>query len=91
MRCDMHVTFSTDCSSYQIWQSLVLSYTSTIVKQKGYIIRIASGCDEANKAELIASHTSCGLITTFTSHLTFNIEKGTIKNESTICRVNPGA
>lgn len=49
---DVHVIFSTDCSGYQNWQSLVLFHSATIVGQKGPITRIASGCDEAQMSEL---------------------------------------
>ena len=47
-----HVVFSTDCSFFQSWQSLMLFYSATQVKQQGAITRIASGCDEAAKNEL---------------------------------------
>ena len=47
-----HVIFSTDCTPYQDWQTIVLFHSAVVVGQKGPITRIASGCDEAKKAEL---------------------------------------
>ena len=47
-----HVVFSTDCSFYQSWQTLMLFYSATQVKQQGTVTRIASGCDDAAKKEL---------------------------------------
>jgi hypothetical protein len=42
----LHVIFSTDCSSYQHWQSYLFFHSAWKVKQPGYVTRIASGCDE---------------------------------------------
>jgi hypothetical protein len=50
---DIHVIFSTDCSPYQDWQTLVMFHSALIVGQKGKITRIASGCDDTKKAHLI--------------------------------------
>eukprot|EP00981_Chlorochromonas_danica_P012000 scaffold4368_cov180-Ochromonas_danica.AAC.13 len=44
---DIFVVFSTDCTTYQDWQSLVLFYSAKLVRQPGVITRIASGCDES--------------------------------------------
>ena len=49
---DMHVIFSTDCTTYQDWQTLVLFHSAMTVGQKGPLTRIASGCDEAKKKAL---------------------------------------
>ena len=49
---DMHVIFSTDCTTYQDWQTLVLFHSAVTVGQKGPLTRIASGCDEAKKKAL---------------------------------------
>ena len=49
---DMHVIFSTDCTPYQDWQTIVVFHSATVVGQVGPITRIASGCDEAKKVEL---------------------------------------
>jgi hypothetical protein len=48
-KSDIHVIFSTDCSTYQDWQTLVVFHSATAVGQKGPITRIASGCDEEKK------------------------------------------
>lgn len=47
-----HVVFSTDCSFYQDWQTLVVFHSAMAVGQKGDITRIASGCDEGKKEKL---------------------------------------
>ena len=49
---DIHVIFSTDCSPYQDWQTLVMFYSATAVGQKGPVTRIASGCDDEKKQTL---------------------------------------
>jgi hypothetical protein len=49
---EMHVVFSTDCSEYQDWQTLLNFHSATVVGQKGRITRIASGCDEDKKKKL---------------------------------------
>ena len=47
-----HIVFSTDCSFFQDWQTLLIFHSAVSVKQKGLITRIASGCDDAKKVEL---------------------------------------
>ena len=49
---DVYVIFSTDCSPYQNWQSLVLFHSARRVKQKGSVIRIASGCTDEEQKQL---------------------------------------
>jgi len=49
---DIHVIFSTDCTPYQDWQTIVLFHSATVVGQKGPLTRIASGCTEEKKIEL---------------------------------------
>lgn len=51
---DIHVIFSTDCSAFQDWQTLVLFYSAKVVGQKGPVTRIASGCDEDKQRYLTA-------------------------------------
>lgn len=41
-----HVVFSTDCSHFQDWQSLLMFYSAVQVGQPGTLTRIASGCNE---------------------------------------------
>jgi len=53
---DMHVVFSTDCSPYQNWQSILLFYSSLAVGQPGLLTRIASGCSEMEVAALRTMH-----------------------------------
>jgi hypothetical protein len=50
---DVHIIFSTDCGTYQDWQTLVVFHSATAVGQKGPITRIASGCNEEKKLVLI--------------------------------------
>lgn len=49
---DIHVIFSTDCSEYQDWQTLLLFHSAMMVKQPGPVTRIASGCSDEKKATL---------------------------------------
>lgn len=49
---DMHVVFSTDCSPFQDWQTIVLFYSAIAVGQKGPVTRIASGCTAEKQKEL---------------------------------------
>jgi len=51
---DVHVVFSTDCSGFQDWQTLVVFHSATVVGQLGPITRIASGCDSQKQAVLTA-------------------------------------
>mmetsp|Transcript_54818 Transcript_54818/g.164058 ORF Transcript_54818/g.164058 Transcript_54818/m.164058 type:complete len:543 (-) Transcript_54818:1065-2693(-) len=46
----LHIVFSTDCSSYQHWQSYLLFYSALRSKQPGTVTRIASGCSEEDAA-----------------------------------------
>ena len=48
----LHIVFSTDCSAYQDWQSLLVFHSARQVGQMGRITRIASGCDDKKKKEL---------------------------------------
>lgn len=49
---EVHTVFSTDCTPYQDWQTIVLFHSATVVKQKGPITRIASGCNEEKQKTL---------------------------------------
>ena len=40
---EMHIIFSTDCTFYQDYQSIIIFHSAMAVKQKGQITRIASG------------------------------------------------
>jgi hypothetical protein len=48
-----HIVFSTDCSFFQDWQTLLVFYSASVVKQEGLITRIASGCSKDKEKELI--------------------------------------
>ena len=50
----MHVVFSTDCSRYHDWESLLLFHSAKAVKQQGTVTRIASGCSDEKKVEITA-------------------------------------
>ena len=49
---DIHVIFSTDCSPYQDWQTLVVFHSALTAGQEGPVTRIASGCNEEKKKTL---------------------------------------
>ena len=49
---DIHIVFSTDCTAYQDWQTIVFFHSATVVGQKGRITRIASGCNEEQQKTL---------------------------------------
>jgi hypothetical protein len=49
---DFHTAFSTDCSFFQDWQTLMIFHSAVSVQQKGKITRIASGCSDEKKNEL---------------------------------------
>jgi hypothetical protein len=72
-----HMVFSTDCSSFQRWQSYLLFYSAYKVGQPGTVTRIASGCegDDIDKEkkfhEIISKHMSPN----FKLHLTPHFSK----------------
>ena len=49
----LHIVFSTDCSFFQDWQTLLVFHSAMRVGQKGKITRIASGCKLAKQVELL--------------------------------------
>ena len=62
---NIHVVFSTDCSKFQDWQSLLLFHSASVVKQPGTITRVASGCTDNKANELRALYK--------TLHPTYNV------------------
>jgi hypothetical protein len=52
-----HMVFSTSCDDQQHWESYVFFYHAYIVKQKGTVTRICSGCNENESKQLIDFHT----------------------------------
>lgn len=75
----MHVVFSTDCSGYQNWQTLLLFHSAQVVGQKGRITRIASGCDEKQQAELTELYKK--LYPKFGAHFTPDFKKDAKTNK----------
>ena len=53
----VHIVFSTDCSSFQHWQSYLLFYSAYRIHQPGKITRIASGCTDEEEEKELAWHT----------------------------------
>jgi peptidyl serine alpha-galactosyltransferase len=49
---ELHVIFSTDCGTFQDWQTLLVFHSAKAVHQKGTLTRIASGCDAEREVEL---------------------------------------
>jgi len=64
----VHVIFSTDCSTFQHWQSIVLYYSARAAGQQGPLTRIASGCTAKEQDTLRAMHAE--LSTQFRVHFT---------------------
>jgi hypothetical protein len=50
------VIFSTDCSPFQHWQSVVVYYSARAAGQQGPLTRIASGCAAEEQNALRAMH-----------------------------------
>ena len=49
-----YTVFSTDCMPFQDWQSIVLFHSAMAVGQKGFVVRIASGCSNEKSQQLHA-------------------------------------
>ena len=45
----VHILFSTSCSAYQHWQSLLLTHSAQWVGQQGKITRLVAGCSGAKE------------------------------------------
>lgn len=60
----LYVIFSTDCAEFQDWQTLLLFHSAYVVRQRGHMVRIATGCDEEKKRRLrsLYSRLYAGLI-----------------------------
>jgi hypothetical protein len=80
------VIFSTDCSPYQDWQSIVLFHSATVVKQRGKITRIASGCDDTKAASLHALYRK--LFPYYGIHFTPDFKRDEKTNKKCKCFVN---
>jgi peptidyl serine alpha-galactosyltransferase len=49
----VHVVFSTDCGTFQDWQTLVFFYSARVIQQQGMVTRIASGCSLEKQTSLL--------------------------------------
>ena len=74
-RDDVHVIFSTDCSEYQDWQTLLLFYSAFASGQKGPVTRIASGCPDEKRARLDSLYESLYPHGSFAAHYTPDFKK----------------
>jgi hypothetical protein len=72
---DVHIIFSTDCTPYQDWQTLVLFHSAKVVGQRGTVTRIASGCDEEKQKELNALYEKLYPELPFRAHHTPDFKK----------------
>jgi hypothetical protein len=84
----VHIVFSTDCTPYQDWQTLVLFHSAGVVKQQGTVTRIASGCDEDKKQQLQALYKKLYPNLPFRAHFTPDFkrdEKTNKKCEFLLC------
>jgi hypothetical protein len=78
----VHIVFSTDCSAYQDWQTIVLFHSATVVGQKGRITRIASGCNEEKQKALVDLYYKLYPHGLYSAHYTPDFKKDGKTNES---------
>lgn len=64
----IHIVFSTDCSFFQDWQTLLVFHSAMKVGQKGKITRIASGCRSKKQVELMRLYAT--LFPQYSAHFT---------------------
>ena len=79
---DIHLVFSTDCGEYQDWQSIVFFHSASVVGQKGRITRIASGCTEEKKKELVELYNKLYPHGLYTAHFTPDFKQDDKSNKS---------
>lgn len=72
---EVHVIFSTDCSPYQDWQTLVVFHSAKVVGQKGRVTRIASGCDPEKQEALTKLYSHLYPNGIYTAHFTPDFKK----------------
>ena len=80
----LHIIFSTDCGSYQHWQSYLFFHRAYTIHQPGYITRIASGCTDKELEYEKAwhqEHVSSVMSDRFRIHFTPHFSR--VKDEST--------
>ena len=49
----LHIVISSDCSSYQRWQSLTSFHSALAVGQRGRMTWLVSGCDGAKTRGIV--------------------------------------
>ena len=79
-----HMVFSTSCSPFQNWQSMVFFYSAWKVKQPGTVTRIASACKDGQKEELLKFHKKFILPLSPDFHVHFTPDWG-FKNNNKYC------
>lgn len=78
----IYVVFSTDCSTYQDWQTIVLFHSAKQVKQPGVVTRIASGCDKEKEIELTRIYEQLYPDKLFNAHFTPDFKRDPKTNRS---------
>lgn len=58
----IYTVFSTDCGSFQHWQSYLLFFSAVRIKQRGFITRIASGCTDEQIEEAKEWHQEVSIL-----------------------------
>jgi hypothetical protein len=66
----LYIIFSTDCSEFQDWQTLLLFHSALVAGQTGTVVRIATGCDEAKQRELQTLYATLFPQASFVAHFT---------------------
>uniref|UniRef100_A0A7S3NDQ0 Uncharacterized protein n=1 Tax=Aureoumbra lagunensis TaxID=44058 RepID=A0A7S3NDQ0_9STRA len=65
---EVHVVFSTDCGSYQHWQSIAVWYSSRQVGHRGPVTRIASGCTAEQRSPIVQEYSEIDTSGQFRAH-----------------------
>lgn len=88
LKDEIHVIFSTDCSPYQDWQTLVVFHSAKVVGQKGRITRIASGCDAEKQESLSKLYAHLYPNGVYTAHFTPDFKKDEKTNKKCTCNLS---
>lgn len=73
----VHIVFSTDCSRFMQWQSLVLLDSAARVGQRGVVTRLVAGCHESSskaslsREEVLRTHARLHSSYPFVTHIHF--------------------
>jgi peptidyl serine alpha-galactosyltransferase len=75
----IHIVFSTDCGTFQDWQTLVFFYSARLVHQPGQVTRIASGCTPEKESQLRQLYSQLFPTDPFSVHFTpdYSVDKRT--------------